>query len=241
MIKHILFLIIITVSLSACDGCTQASRARTVAKARAESKRKATKPEPKTLIKEEKPEVVKIDDIVTPQEKRIIAKRLKKDKIPPAKGTLIQVEGLVLKEVTQLTIDLSATEHPIHQILLMKEHIKKNWHYIFDPNTGSDTWRSAEATLSLKYKGKYTGDCDDYAILLASLARQIGLTSRVVGGFNGKSGHAFAEFLVDYETANDLSRITDNRNDFNGYWISLDWFNGNDHDIYINDIRTIIN
>ena len=129
----------------------------------------------------------------------------------------------------------------ILQILLMKEHIKQNWHYIFDPNTGSDTWRSAEATLSLKYKGKYTGDCDDYAILLASLARQIGLKSRVVGGFNGSYGHAFAEFLVDYKTAQNLSGYLDIRNDFEGSWISLDWFDGREHNVYTNDTRIILN
>lgn len=224
-----------------CNGCTQASRARTVAKARSESRKKASKPKPKTLIKEEEPEAVKIDDVLSPEEKKVISNKLKKDKIPPAKGNLIQVEGLVLKEVTELTIDLQTTSSPIEQILLMKEHIKQNWHYIFDPNTGTDTWRSAEATLSLKYKGKYTGDCDDYAILLASLARQIGLKSRVVGGFNGSYGHAFSEFLVDYKTAQNLSGYLDIRCDFEGSWISLDWFDGREHNVYTNDTRIIIN
>ena len=241
MIRQLTYLILITFTLSGCNGCTKASRARTIAKARSESKKKATVPKPKTLIKEVEPEVVKIDNVVTPEEKKVISNKLKKDKIPPAKGELIQVEGLVLKEVTKLTIDLGASENPIHQILLMKDHVKHNWHYVFDPNTGSDTWRSAEATLSLKYKGKYTGDCDDYAILLASFAKQIGLTSRVVGGFNGNSGHAFAEFLVNYEIIKKIGQVVDYRKDFDGYWISLDWFDGPSHDIYKYDIRTIIN
>ena len=237
-----LFLIIAVCSiLIGCDGCTEASRARTIAKARSESRKKATKPKPQTIIKEEELTPVKIDDVVTPAEKKIIAKKLIKDKIPPAIGELIQVEGLVLKEVTELTINLNSSSSQIEQIFQMKQHIKNNWHYVFDPNTGKDTWRSAEATLSLKYKGKYTGDCDDYAILLASLAKQIGLSSRVVGGFNGNEGHAFAEFLVNKEMANKLSSISDYRETYDGCWVSLDWFDGYEHNVYTNDIRIIIN
>lgn len=224
-----------------CNGCTEASRKRFVAaKARSESKKKATKPEPETIIKKRDPQLITIDEIVTPEEKEKISSKIKRANKSPAQGKLIQVEGLILIEVTELTINLKTSSSPYEQIILMKNHIKKNWHYIFDPNTGTDTWRSAEATLSLKYRGQYTGDCDDYAILMASCAKQIGLVSRVVGGYNGDSGHAFAEFKVSEEIAEKMDRSIDIRKDIDTYWVSLDWFNGRDHNKYLDDIKILI-
>ena len=71
-------------------------------------------------------------------------------KIPKVQGKLIQVEGLVLKEVSELTIKFETSASQMEQILIMKYYVFKNWHYIFDPESGKDTWRSAEATISLK-------------------------------------------------------------------------------------------
>ena len=109
-------------------------------------------------------------------------------------------------KVSKLTIDLKTGPHQVKQILEMQEYVFKNWHYVFDPDSGHDTWRSAEATLALKYKGKYTGDCDDFAILMASFARQIGLRSRMVGGFSSEGGHAFAEFLLTDNLKNQIKK-----------------------------------
>jgi hypothetical protein len=206
--------------------------------AKKEANKKNTIPEPNTIIKDIEPKIVKIEDIVTPKEKIIIKKELVENKIPPAVGNLIQVEGLVLKEVSELNIKLNTSGSQIEQILVFQNHIRKNWHYIFDPETGQDTWRSAEATLSLKYKNQYSGDCDDFAILLASVARQIGLRSRMVGGFDGDYGHAFAEFLVpENEMKNKLLYGADYRTDASGKWISLDWFKGDDHDRFTHNIK----
>ncbi|MCL7755010.1 transglutaminase-like domain-containing protein [Polaribacter sp. Z022] len=205
--------------------------------AKKEANKKNTIPEPNTIIKDLEPQVINIEDIVTPKEKVIIRNELVKNKIPPAIGNLIQVEGLVLKEVSELNIKLNTSGSQIEQIIAIQEHIFKNWHYIFDPVTGKDTWRSAEATLSLKYKGQYSGDCDDFAILMASIARQIGLRSRMVGGFDGESGHAFAEFLVPVNlSSNKWLFGTDYRTDNSGKWVSLDWFKGKSHDKYTNNI-----
>lgn len=145
---------------------------------------------------------------------------------------------MVAKEVNELTIDLETGANQIEQIVKMRNHVYNNWHYIFDPNVGHDTWRSAEATLSLKYKGKYSGDCDDFAILIASFARQIGLRSRMVGGYNGDSGHAFAEFLIPASQKNNsYIRNLDVRKDSSGYWVSLDWFRGAEHDKYLKNFK----
>lgn len=225
---------------SSCTSCSKSGRAKLIANAMAikESQKNKTVPEPNTIIKNVEPEIIEIEDVVTPEEKTAINNILIDNKIPPAEGTLIQIEGLVLKEVTELNIKLNTNGSQIDQIIAMKRYVNRNWHYIFDPERGRDTWRSAEATLSLKYKGQYSGDCDDFAILMASIARQIGLRSRMVAGFDGDNGHAFAEFLVpENELNNKNLNGSDYRSDYSGNWVSLDWFNGKDHKRYISNIK----
>ncbi|MFT6843069.1 MAG: hypothetical protein ACJASR_001843, partial [Psychroserpens sp.] len=148
-----------------------------------EAEKENTIPEPNTIVKNIEPQVVRIKDVTTPEEEVNIKKELINSKIPPAIGQLIQVEGLIVKEVSELNIKLNTSGSQVEQIVAMQKYVFKNWHYIYDPIRGSDTWRSAEATLSLKYKGQYSGDCDDFAILMASFARQIGLRSRMVAGY----------------------------------------------------------
>jgi hypothetical protein len=223
------------------QGCTTRSGMVQIAMAKKEASKKEMVPEPNTINKNVKREIVEIDDVVTPREEKFIKKDLTINKISEAEGDLIQVEGLIRKEVTELTIDLNIGSNQIHQIIGMRDYVFSQWHYVFDPATGHDTWRSAEATLSLKYKGEYPGDCDDFAILIASFARQIGLKSRVIGAYNGNgSGHAFAEFLVpEIDPNNPLLGGKDYRTDYQGKWFSLDWFTGADHWEYKNDVRII--
>lgn len=227
--------------LNSCTSCSKSGRAKIIAMAKKEANKKNTIPVPNTIVKNIESQVISIEDIVTPKEKTIIKKELVKNKIPPAIGNLIQVEGLVLKEVSELNIKLNTSGSQVEQVLAMQKYINKNWHYIYDPETGKDTWRSAEATLSLKYNGQYSGDCDDFAILMASIARQIGLESRVIGAYrtNG-NGHAFAEFLVPKNELNNYKlKGKDYREDYSGKWVSLDWFSGAEHREYKIDLRVI--
>ena len=207
--------------------------------AKKEANKKATKPNPSTINRDVDPYIIEIDDIITSEEKSIMQQDLINNKIPPVKGNLIQVEGLVLREVNQLTIDLKTSGSQLEQIFAMKEYVFKKWHYVFDPSLNVDTWRSAEATISLKYKGIYSGDCDDFAILMASFARQIGLVARVVGAFDNKgNGHAFAEFFISKDFDSKLLlRGQDCRIDSNGKWVSLDWFKGASHNKYKNNLN----
>jgi hypothetical protein len=232
------FVAIALLMLQSCVGCSNSGRSKIIAKAKTEALKGNTIPN--TIVKNIEPEVIGIDKIVTPKEEKTIKNDLIKDKIPSARGKLIQVEGLVLKEVMELTIKLKTSNSQIEQILVLQNYVQSKWHYIFDPNTGSDTWRSAEATLSLKYQGQYSGDCDDFAILIASMARQIGLESRMVGGFDNGDGHAFAEFL---DSKNELTtrqlKNLDHRIGSEGTWISLDWFKGADHNRFTHDIKIL--
>jgi hypothetical protein len=221
-------------AIQSCQSNSKSGRKKMIetAMAKKEGNKRSTTPRPNTIKKDIDPKIISINRISTPDEISRIERNLINSKIPKVQGKLIQVEGLVLKEVTELTIKLNTSHSQVEQILEMKDFVFKNWHYVFDPNTGSDTWRSAEATISLKYKNKYSGDCDDFAILMASFARQIGLESRMVGGFSGNSGHAFAEFLLPKQYKLKTYNI-DYRKDYRGVWVSLDWFKGYDHNKYL--------
>jgi hypothetical protein len=192
-----------------------------------------------------------ITPAVIPEPGKTISKDIKKTIIrkegakltppTPIEGKLIQTGGSVGLLARELAIDLNIQGSNVSQILAMQKDVFKNWHYIHDPKRSRDTWRSADATIALRYKGKFPGDCDDFAILMASLAKQIGLRARIIGGFSSSnSGHAFAEFnLPQNESNNTHLRGCDYRTDEDGKWVSLDWFKGSDHNQYLKDIRMI--
>ena len=130
-----------------------------------------------------------------------------------AGGKKIEVEGLVLKNVTDiLSKKYSGAPDPVRQLQTIHKYVIDNWIYIYDPDVSADVWRSASETIENYYfssEHKYSGDCDDFAILMASFARQIGLHSRFVAEWtNGVGGHAHAEYSRDGRT-----------------WYSLDWDN----------------
>lgn len=77
------------------------------------------------------------------------------------------------------------------------------WVYVSDPAESSneaDSYRSANDTLRLGEMIKHSGvgDCDDFAIVMASLMGAIGGTSRivVVQGENGDPVHAYSEVYL---------------------------------------------
>lgn len=133
--------------------------------------------------------------------------------LPPG-SEKIQTEGLVMRNFSDIQAmkNKKRDTDPVVQLEIAWQYVKDNWLYIYDPTTadGADTWRSATETISNYYSnGKcYTGDCDDFAILMASFARQAGLESHLVGVSRGDGGHMFAEFRHKGEKK----------------WHNLDWF-----------------
>ena len=147
---------------------------------------------------------------------------------------LIQTEGIVIKNITDL-LSRSGISHSnkISQLCYLWKYAKDNWIYINDPlveEAKVDTWRSATETIETfnqNEQSKFSGDCDDFAILMASYARQIGFQSRFVVSVGPEEAHAFAEFFVN--DSDWLTTIKEIDNDINyvpgenGKWINLDW------------------
>ncbi len=124
------------------------------------------------------------------------------------RGNKIQTEGIVRQNVADILSNYPNRDKE-DQLRILWEYAKDNWNYLNDPQSVTDTWRPANETIEDYYfiNGKcYTGDCDDFAILMASFARQIGFKSRFVVAYDESSGHAYAEYYN------------------NGRWIPMDWF-----------------
>ncbi len=138
-----------------------------------------------------------------------ISDRSELDKVQE-NGTKIQVEGEVFRHVSDVLADNGGkNKSNLDQLKILWANAKNNWNYISDPYTGVDTWRSASETIDAYYYSHskaYSGDCDDFAILMASFARQVGFRSRITCVLGEDGGHAYAEFMNA------------------GKWIPLDWF-----------------
>ena len=122
----------------------------------------------------------------------------------------IQTGGIVFDHVAEvLHKNGGQNQNSRDQLEILWLYARKHWLYINDPFAPADTWRSASETINAYYTNStfgYSGDCDDFAILMASFARQIGFDSHVVVVMGAQGGHAYAEFK-------------------NGErWIPLDWF-----------------
>lgn len=81
-------------------------------------------------------------------------------------------------------------EYNIYQICALFDDTRKRIKYVSDPR-GNDLWSPPGDTLKIG-----AGDCEDYAILLASLIESIGGTSRIYLTDN----HAFAAVYIGNDT-----------------------------------------
>jgi hypothetical protein len=129
-------------------------------------------------------------------------------------------------------------EYNIDQICKIYNHIYKNWKYVNDPR-GTDYLSKASQTI----ESNLTGDCDDFAILIATAIESIGGRTRISFASNASGGHAFTEvYFADdpqklYDRINyhfqglleyifDISKVKkiNYRTDrVKGYWLNLDY------------------
>lgn len=142
-------------------------------------------------------------------------------------------------------------EYSLAQICDMWEKIDDQWTYVNDPSE-SNYFSPASNTIDLGLKG----DCDDFAIVMASSILAIGGTPRVVLASNTDGGgHAYAEVCIA-DNKDDLQKAANyicdryhckkiayrysKDNGETHYWLNLDWSSrhpGGPH--YENDGTTI--
>lgn len=181
---------------------------------------------------------------------KITIKQNEADEIISAKkGNLIQTEGIVWKHVSELIAKANLqSSSKVAQLCYLWKYARDNWVYINDPVTrnNEDTWRSASETIETYYfdnTHKYTGDCDDFAILVASFARQVGLESRFIGAYGAEGGHAYSEFFVptsEWSAAkNDIGADVNYMQGVGGNWVNLDWWGNHVGGEYFNGTRKI--
>lgn len=116
----------------------------------------------------------------------------------------------------------------IGQVCDIFDYCYDNWKYVNDPNRG-DLYQKASNTIS----NGLTGDCDDFAILMASMLLAIGGDTRVNVAYTSDSGHAYTELNIGKDIQNIADYIRA-RYGFSGSiwyredskkncWLNLDW------------------
>jgi hypothetical protein len=124
----------------------------------------------------------------------------------------------------------------ISQICSIYDHVRDNWKYVDDPE-GFEYISPASRTI----ENGFIGDCDDYAVLLASLMKAVGGQTRIIYAIGKRSSHAYAEVkipiddktieFVNQHYRNVMEKLLDvNRIEklhahrgYGGDWLNLDW------------------
>jgi hypothetical protein len=131
-------------------------------------------------------------------------------------------------------------EGPFHveQVAEVWAGVRKPWRYVNDPE-GREYFATARETI----ENGYIGDCDDFAIALASMVIAIGGRARVIMMDGPKGGHAYAEACVQGEPSKVATALTKHyKSKFKQYisgpipntisyrssedcpiWLNLDW------------------
>lgn len=116
------------------------------------------------------------------------------------------------------------------QVCNIFDHLYGNWSYVNDPNDGDNYVEKASNTILYNFKG----DCDDYAVTMASMLLAIGAHARITYADGFYSGHAFTEINLgqaDLEFINKYLQArypgyekVQGRTDADGnFWMNLDW------------------
>ena len=124
------------------------------------------------------------------------------------------------------------TREGMKQILTIHQYISGKWRYVNDPLFKStDYYSPADRTIALGL----AGDCDDFAILLASCIEAIGGKTRILHGTCGTGAHAWCEAYIGDadvwgEAMAEVNRFYPGLSvsyltplSGSDYWLCLDW------------------
>lgn len=90
----------------------------------------------------------------------------------------------------------------VEQVARIWSHVRGEWSYVNDPQ-GSEYFALASESI----ENGFIGDCDDFAIVVASMTQAIGGRSRIVMMDGPEGGHAYAEVCVPGESADVRGRL----------------------------------
>lgn len=117
------------------------------------------------------------------------------------------------------------------QICEIFKYCYNKWRYVNDPNGHEYVARASESIAC-----NLSGDCDDFAVLIASCLLAVGADVCVNTGFNPDTGHAFTEVdisIFDKGVVLDIIRehfpqyditMLNTREDGRHLWLNLDWW-----------------
>lgn len=103
------------------------------------------------------------------------------------------------------------------------KYVNEKWNYVYDPK-GMEYF--AKASESIQH---LSGDCDDHAILLASLIKAIGGETRIVLS----ESHAYPELKIDESDYSNIKYLIENIL-FTNLIIDGIWGHGKDNEIWLN-------
>jgi hypothetical protein len=88
--------------------------------------------------------------------------------------------------------------YSIDQVCAIYDYLYNGWHYVNDPSSRGDYVNSASESIQIGEKAGCVGvgDCEDFAVLMASMVDAIGGKTRIIYTRNGESAHAYTEVYV---------------------------------------------
>ena len=146
---------------------------------------------------------------------------------------------VVDNKASSLVLDYPG-DRTINQICSIYEHMVGKWSYKSDTR-GIEVFQYSNQSLE-RGAGRFSGqgDCDDFAILLASLVESVGGTSRIILAYGPMGGHAYTEVYLGNASSSesdvqrmlswlrknykvkDVNTHTDLKTD--DVWLNLDWW-----------------
>lgn len=118
-------------------------------------------------------------------------------------------------------------------------HVNRHWQYRYDKN--AEFFFGASQTID----SGYTGDCDDYSIVMSALLKNMGFNTRIVTAYNESYGHAYPEIYIGnnrdtayeildyiaerYSSAENVwysERVLEDGQETQ-YWLNFDWSGSN--------------
>ena len=192
-------------------------------------------PQTNTLIRDnELPNPPRISFNISKQRQTFIKDIFKGCNLSGDKKKLIDACNFSNPEVRDFAIRVagnSAGTFNLGQVCDIFDQCFSNWKYVND-HKGENYVASASETLA----NNYSGDCDDFAVIICSSIMAIGGEARISYAYKGKKGHAFTEvnlgntppeIVTQYLTKRYKLKLVNGKKDKSGnWWINMDWFGG---------------